>query len=209
MYKNFEKGRSMIEMLGVLAIIGVLSVGGIAGYSKAMEKFKINKMISGYSFLIQELLEYKDNLIKSNPDDGVIFLRDFILAANLIPESFVIAQNSYGLLDSMGNNIMPYLNNDKKFLVIDIHIKTTGQNTNDLAYNTCVALFNDIAKPLAHDFIGLRVSSDPEGLHYNGTTTCKQAENFKCLADMTLSEINRVCKACVTSRNMCTLYMVF
>ena len=26
-----ESGRSMIEMLGVLAIIGVLSVGGIAG----------------------------------------------------------------------------------------------------------------------------------------------------------------------------------
>ena len=38
-------GRSMIEMLGVLAIISVLSVGGIAGYSKAMEKFKINKTI--------------------------------------------------------------------------------------------------------------------------------------------------------------------
>ena len=38
-------GRSMIEMLGVLAIVGVLSVGGIAGYSKAMEKFKINKTI--------------------------------------------------------------------------------------------------------------------------------------------------------------------
>ncbi len=35
----------MIEMLGVLAIIGVLSVGGIAGYSKAMLKFKINKTI--------------------------------------------------------------------------------------------------------------------------------------------------------------------
>ena len=31
-------GRSMIEMLGVLSIVGVLSVGGIAGYSKAMEK---------------------------------------------------------------------------------------------------------------------------------------------------------------------------
>ena len=35
-------GRSMIEMLGVLAIIGVLSVGGIAGYSKAMIKWQIN-----------------------------------------------------------------------------------------------------------------------------------------------------------------------
>lgn len=40
-----ERGRSMIEMLGVLAIIGVLSVGGIAGYSKAMNKFKTNKVI--------------------------------------------------------------------------------------------------------------------------------------------------------------------
>ena len=36
--KEEQNGRSMIEMLGVLAIIGVLSVGGIAGYSKAMMK---------------------------------------------------------------------------------------------------------------------------------------------------------------------------
>ncbi|MBR3501849.1 MAG: hypothetical protein IKO06_02970 [Alphaproteobacteria bacterium] len=40
-----QSGRSMIEMLGVLAIIGVLSVGGIAGYSKAMTKYRINKAI--------------------------------------------------------------------------------------------------------------------------------------------------------------------
>ncbi|MBQ8671798.1 MAG: hypothetical protein IJ525_04670 [Alphaproteobacteria bacterium] len=40
-----QSGRSMIEMLGVLAIIGVLSVGGIAGYSKAMTKYRINKTI--------------------------------------------------------------------------------------------------------------------------------------------------------------------
>lgn len=43
--RNNEQGRSMIEMLGVLAIVGVLSVGGIAGYSKAMNKFKTNKAI--------------------------------------------------------------------------------------------------------------------------------------------------------------------
>ncbi len=43
--RNNEQGRSMIEMLGVLAIVGVLSVGGIAGYSKAMNKFKTNKII--------------------------------------------------------------------------------------------------------------------------------------------------------------------
>ena len=43
--KNNQFGRSMVEMLGVLAIIGVLSIGAIAGYNKAMEKHKINKTI--------------------------------------------------------------------------------------------------------------------------------------------------------------------
>ncbi len=45
-------GRSMIEMLGVLAIIGVLSVGGIAGYSKAMEQFKINKLTQHIAIIV-------------------------------------------------------------------------------------------------------------------------------------------------------------
>ena len=40
-----QSGRSMVEMLGVLAIIGVLSVGGISGYSKAMAKYKINQCL--------------------------------------------------------------------------------------------------------------------------------------------------------------------
>ncbi len=41
--KNNQSGRSMIEMLGVLAIIGVLSAGGIAGYTMAMATYKTNK----------------------------------------------------------------------------------------------------------------------------------------------------------------------
>ena len=36
MLKKQETGRSMIEMLGVLAVIGVLSVGGVYGYTTAM-----------------------------------------------------------------------------------------------------------------------------------------------------------------------------
>mgnify|MGYP004658704899 CR=1 FL=1 len=48
-------GRSMIEMLGILAIIGVLSVGGIAGYSKAMEKFKTNQVIEQIVMVISNI----------------------------------------------------------------------------------------------------------------------------------------------------------
>lgn len=50
-----QSGRSMIEMLGVLAIIGVLSVGGIAGYSKAMTKFKVNKSIDQVSMIVTSI----------------------------------------------------------------------------------------------------------------------------------------------------------
>ena len=41
-----ESGRSMVEMLGVLAIIGVLSIGGIAGYTMAMNKYEANEIIN-------------------------------------------------------------------------------------------------------------------------------------------------------------------
>lgn len=40
-----ENGRSMVEMLGVLAIIGVLSIGGIAGYTMAMNRYRANEII--------------------------------------------------------------------------------------------------------------------------------------------------------------------
>jgi Tfp pilus assembly protein FimT len=50
-----QSGRSMIEMLGVLAIIGVLSVGGIAGYSKAMLKYKTNKTIDEVTMLVTNI----------------------------------------------------------------------------------------------------------------------------------------------------------
>ena len=52
---NNENGRSMIEMLGVLAIIGVLSVGGIAGYSKAMHKYRINKAIEQITLMASNI----------------------------------------------------------------------------------------------------------------------------------------------------------
>ena len=55
MIKINESGRSMIEMLGVLAIIGVLSVGGIAGYSKAMNKYKTNKVADNVSMIVTNI----------------------------------------------------------------------------------------------------------------------------------------------------------
>ena len=44
-FKKSQSGRSMVEMLGVLAIIGVLSVGGIAGYSLSMRRHRANGVV--------------------------------------------------------------------------------------------------------------------------------------------------------------------
>ena len=53
--KNNENGRSMVEMLGVLAIIGVLSAGGLAGYSKAMFKHKLNSTMDQITMLVTNI----------------------------------------------------------------------------------------------------------------------------------------------------------
>lgn len=37
---NNQNGRSMTEMLGVLAIIGILSIGALLGYQYAINQYK-------------------------------------------------------------------------------------------------------------------------------------------------------------------------
>ena len=44
-----ESGRSMVEMLGVLAIIGVLSTVVMTGYTTALNKHKANQILNGAS----------------------------------------------------------------------------------------------------------------------------------------------------------------
>ena len=64
-----EQGRSMVEMLGTLAIIGVLSIGGIAGYSYGMDKYRANTVMNDV------MLRAVDVISKSNT--GNITLSDW------------------------------------------------------------------------------------------------------------------------------------
>ena len=52
--KLMQSGRSMIEILGVLAVVGVLSIGGVAGYRYAMAKHKQNEFFSHLSILLMD-----------------------------------------------------------------------------------------------------------------------------------------------------------
>ena len=54
MTKRNESGRSMVEMLGVLAIVGVLSIGGLAGYTTAMNKYRATEIMNTISLTLVE-----------------------------------------------------------------------------------------------------------------------------------------------------------
>ncbi len=45
----------MTEMLGILAVIGVLSIGGVQGYRYAMNKYHSNEVINELNLLNAQL----------------------------------------------------------------------------------------------------------------------------------------------------------
>ena len=205
-----QSGRSIIEMLGVLAIIGVLSVGGIAGYSKAMEKWKINKTIEEYSALMTGLIEYKDNFIKNSEKEKQIGLGEFIFAAHLVPESWGLSNNI--ITDTNGNGMTAYFvkGRDERF-VFDVRFARAKSNKSSFSTNLCVAFFKDIGKPLAYMMNAIFITSTQ--VEYAGEGHCHFGDTsvagypLRCLNDMTLSEMTDACQKC--TEQACVIYFVF
>lgn len=61
-----DRGRSMVEMLGVLAIIGVLSISALFGYSYAMDKRRTNNLINEINLRTQSAMT---QLVRQNTID--------------------------------------------------------------------------------------------------------------------------------------------
>ena len=208
-------GRSMIEMLGVLAIVAVLSVGGIAGYSKAMEKFKVNKLLKEYTELIRGLIEYSDN-IKKLPTTYETRITDYAINLGLVPNTWQRIDYNY-IVDSEGNFIgIKHRVSDTALqgIVVDFLLGGLSQNEdNDFVLSSsfksklCVELFNMLVKPL-HDVVTIGyVHMDNQNVEfYYGNQYCKN--NYKCLKDMTFSDAERMCSKCDKKRR-CGVVIAF
>lgn len=216
MYKNLEKGRSMIEMLGVLAIIGVLSVGGISGYSRAMEKFKINKLVGEYSNVVFQLLEYKDNLLRSNPKNQV-FIADIMAAMNIVPGSWVKRDRVF-YSDSQGNSVAVYLLGGSNLISFDMYLGGISKNENGIWVSTgfseklCTELLHNIALPLSSELFRVTVANSVNnwgrGNTRYGAKYCGTAER-KCIASATLSDFQKMCKLCEGLEGECNIGIRF
>ncbi len=94
-----QSGRSMVEMLGVLAIIGVLSVGAISGYSKAMFKYKLNKHSEQMNTLINAIARNAKSF--NNMQRGTI-LTPYLIKMGEIPTEMVKSNDNNFVYDIFG-----------------------------------------------------------------------------------------------------------
>ena len=205
-------GRSMIEMLGVLAIIAVLTVGGIAGYSKAMEKFKLNKIIGEYSMFLYNMMEHLDDLhrLAHETTQSSNSIMEELYAMNIVPDIWSQESTQY-FKDSMGNSVnvsvAPYMNTllpDR--LSVSIYLGgLTNTNSAGFTVNLCTSFFTDILIPLQSTLIDAKLFRHKNGFSqaWAGSAYCTASR--KCLSNMTLSDVHELCSSCDSKNDICQI----
>lgn len=198
-------GRSMIEMLGVLAIIAVLSVGGIAGYSKAMEKFKVNRTLEHYNYLVLGMLDYviETKNLAEQTNTGMTMIAE---AAGLIPATWK-KENDFNLRDDMENIVQIFAN--KTELSIDYVFKNSEKYS--ITDKLCNDLFNNTLKPLSNSIKVIYVTITANKINfatYYGNTTCGTTKSQKCLRNVSLSDIRDSCNFCAEQK-FCSIAVKF
>ena len=90
MIKINQNGRSMVEMLGVLAIIGILSIGGLGIVGRAKKSHDISQLIA-------ETAQVAMNAKKMACDyeDGYGTYTNFLIRSQAYPDNFVISGSSF------------------------------------------------------------------------------------------------------------------
>ena len=213
---NECNGRSMIEMLGVLAIIGVLSVGGIAGYSKAMEKFKLNKTISEYSYMLLGLVEHLDDLGRNSYHKGSGYfsevLVDYVQGLNLVPVTWSKVSD-LAMSDSDGNIVQCYKHvGNSKMLLVDFYLggwKTTdkGNISANFSPKLCIEMFNIVMIPLHSAVYSVNTYNSKKGdVTFYGDAYC--SEGRMCLSNATLAQIKSACEHC-DATGVCSITIRF
>ena len=100
-----QSGRSMVEMLGVLAIIGVLSAGALKGYSAAMFRHKMNQTIDIFNGVLQRFVELEQKGWGKVEINGA----EDLIKYGLLPDCQVIEEDFCKL--PIGNLTMGFYDN--------------------------------------------------------------------------------------------------
>ena len=200
-----ESGRSMVEMLGVLAIIGVLSVGALAGFNKAMRQHKINQFVVDWEQFLAGLTEYEDYLTQEAKIIGTnaVKLLPYIQNLHILPDGWTVPEdNRYQIFyDNFQNKVIVQMA-FQKTINIDYYLTTEGSGFRE---DLCLEMVSKIIKPNSNVFQYFSVyrgSSLPSTAKIYGNREC--TGSHKCIKDMTMSDVLNTCNVCVED-NACTL----
>ncbi len=183
-----EIGRSMVEMLGVLAIIGVLSVGAIAGYSKAMLKYKLNKQATQYNQLLAAVYKYDGQWGKFSDDDNLI---PMLKSLNEIPKEMLL--NDHEFKDVFRNKITISMKQNYLAPLISIYLYLNESNdSTEICRNAFVTVKEWHENMFVMESYGIG-SENVQNLQVWGDKYCKSGR--KCLVNLTLSDIDNLCRS--------------
>ena len=200
-------GRSMVEMLGVLAIIGVLSVGAIAGYSKAMMKYKLNKQAEQIGWLLNVMYRYR---LAFGRSPKYMNLTPYFKKLGEIPDK-LIKDDTDLLYDDFGSEIYISTNNcyENYTKCYDIILRYSISASE--SFEICQNIFN-IVKEFHNEiyYTGVYQNLDNTGSYgkqYFGSKYC--AQYGSCIKDITQQQIYEQCRHCENDATNCHLYFVF
>ena len=184
-----ENGRSMVEMLGVLAIIGVLSVGAIAGYSKAMFKYKLNKQAEQLTTVFNAAAQYVGQFQFNNSLMNNI--TETFAKLNLIPDEMIRdKKNPTAFYDIFSNRMVIFVDGSQ---VRDPYANSLGVESSLKSENGVEVCRNVILTAKANSDILWHIETNHgTSIPYYGYNYCE--ENKKCIADLTLSNIDSMCR---------------
>ncbi len=86
MYKITEQGRSMIEMLGVLAIIGVLSVGGLHVVNRMQYEHKATQLVNDFNETVTKLQKSIGQMDSGYTSISVFAYKNNLYSTNWVPK---------------------------------------------------------------------------------------------------------------------------
>jgi len=179
----------MVEMLGVLAIIGVLSVGAIAGYSQAMTKHKLNKQAEQLSWMLNILHQYKSQWVF--PGQQFVQLVPYYKKLGLIPED-MIKDDTHFIYDAFNLKIAIKTNACEESGCRSVIIQYYTANDH-LMFEICQNFFT-AAKAFHEQLEAFDTWSVDQGSKYTyyGDKYCKGS--MKCLKNIDMDQIYEVCE---------------
>ena len=176
----------MVEMLGVLAIIGVLSVGAIAGYSKAMVKYKLNKQAEQLNQIFNGITQYYRQF-NSTTD-----LLNILKKLNIIPLE-MIKDNSGHIYDVFNNQINVRAENCSRGSCSVFYYFLNTDNNQEFA--ACRNIINTVKENSANLYyveLLANYGAEGESRHtFLGDAYCRSGN--KCLKNISLTNMDDMC----------------